>query len=43
MDTACHPALPGPLCFTLLDREYPGTVAAQLPLEAFDFLGRRMP
>jgi RimJ/RimL family protein N-acetyltransferase len=30
------------LCFTLLATEYPRTRASQLPLEAFDFLGRRM-
>ncbi|MBN1203793.1 MAG: GNAT family N-acetyltransferase [Myxococcaceae bacterium] len=30
------------LCFTLLDSEYPQTPASQLPLEAFDFLGRRL-
>lgn len=30
------------MCFTLLSTEYPQTSASQLPLEAFDFLGRRM-
>jgi RimJ/RimL family protein N-acetyltransferase len=30
------------LCFTLLAAEYPSTPASQLPLEAFDFLGRRL-
>ncbi|HVG60171.1 MAG TPA: GNAT family protein [Hyalangium sp.] len=30
------------LCFTLLAAEYPRTQASQLPLEAFDFLGRRL-
>jgi RimJ/RimL family protein N-acetyltransferase len=30
------------LCFTLLSTEYPQTQSSQLPLEAFDFLGRRL-
>ncbi|WP_257462041.1 GNAT family N-acetyltransferase [Archangium lipolyticum] len=30
------------LCFTLLAAEYPKSPASQLPLEAFDFLGRRL-
>jgi RimJ/RimL family protein N-acetyltransferase len=30
------------MCFTLLDSEYPQTPASQLPLEAFDLLGRRL-
>jgi RimJ/RimL family protein N-acetyltransferase len=30
------------LCFTLLSTEYPRTQASQLPLEAYDFLGRRL-
>jgi RimJ/RimL family protein N-acetyltransferase len=30
------------LCFTLLASEYPATPASRLPLEPFDFLGRRM-
>lgn len=30
------------LCFSLLAAEYPRTRASQLPLEAFDFLGRRL-
>jgi RimJ/RimL family protein N-acetyltransferase len=30
------------LCFSLLASEYSGSHARQLPLEAFDFLGRRM-
>ncbi|MDY7227106.1 GNAT family N-acetyltransferase [Hyalangium rubrum] len=31
------------LCFTLLDSEYPRTPASQLPLQAFDFIGQRIP
>jgi RimJ/RimL family protein N-acetyltransferase len=31
------------LWFTLLSTEYPNSPASQLPLESFDFLGRRMP
>lgn len=31
------------LCFTLLSTEYPRTPVSQLSLEAFDFLGRRLP
>jgi RimJ/RimL family protein N-acetyltransferase len=30
------------LCFTLLSTEYQRTQASQLPLEAYDFLGRRL-
>jgi RimJ/RimL family protein N-acetyltransferase len=30
------------LCFTLLDSEYPQSLASKLSLEAFDFLGRRL-
>jgi RimJ/RimL family protein N-acetyltransferase len=30
------------LCFTLLDSEYPRTLASRLLIEAFDFLGRRL-
>ncbi|QRN97817.1 GNAT family N-acetyltransferase [Archangium violaceum] len=30
------------LCFTLLSTEYPTSPASRLPLEAFDFLGRRL-
>jgi RimJ/RimL family protein N-acetyltransferase len=30
------------LCFSLLASEYPRSHSSQLPLEAFDFLGRRM-
>lgn len=30
------------LCFTLLSTEYPSSPASKLPLEAFDFMGRRL-
>jgi RimJ/RimL family protein N-acetyltransferase len=39
---AAHHARGDLLCFTLLHTEYPRTLAIQLPLEAFDFLGRRL-
>jgi RimJ/RimL family protein N-acetyltransferase len=39
---APHHARGDLLCFTLLAAEYPSTPASQLPIEAFDFLGRRL-